>query len=94
MRSTSCYTTGVAREINQRELRNYSGKIMRALDEGAEFTITRNGSPVGELIPLRRRRYIKAEAAIAVFQSAPPVDYDTLRSDLGVISSQDIAPCA
>ena len=48
------YGRGVSREISQRELRNNSGDIMRRLDEGEAFIVTRNGVPVGELVPMRR----------------------------------------
>ncbi len=44
MRRYICVT---ATEIGQRELRNTSGKIMRGLDAGESFTVTRNGTPVG-----------------------------------------------
>jgi prevent-host-death family protein len=37
----------MGREITQRELRNNSGEIMRELDEGETFVVTRNGVPVG-----------------------------------------------
>ena len=47
--------------ISQRELRNQSGDIMRRLDEGESFVVTRNGVPVGELTPLRRQRFVAAE---------------------------------
>lgn len=80
------------REITQRELRNQSGEIMRALDEGDAFVVTRNGVPVGELVPLRRHRFVAAEAAVALFRGAPPVDYGQLRADLDEIAGQDIAP--
>ena len=39
------------REISQRELRNDSGAVLRDLVLGNSFTITRNGHPVGDLIP-------------------------------------------
>ena len=68
----------MAREITQRELRNDSGEIMRRLDEGESFIVTRNGVPVGELTPLRRHRFVAAEAAVALFRTAPPVDYGQL----------------
>ena len=58
--STPCYTRGVAEEITQRELRNDSGEIMRRLDAGVTFIVTRNGVPVGELTPLRRHRFVAA----------------------------------
>jgi prevent-host-death family protein len=72
----------VASEITQRELRNDSGEIMRRLDQGESFVVTRNGVPVGELAPMRRHRFVSAEAAVAMFRSAPSVDYERLREDL------------
>ena len=90
--STWCYSWVMAQEISQRELRNNSGKIMRGLDAGETFTVTRNGTPVGELTPLRRHRYVAAEAAIEFFASAPAIDYDHLRADLDALADQDIAP--
>ena len=83
---------GVAREITQRELRNNSGEIMRQLDQGESFVVTRNGVPVGELSPLRRHRFVRAQAAVAAFRGAPRVELDRLRADLDRAASQDIAP--
>ncbi|MEW6153985.1 MAG: hypothetical protein AB1673_08375 [Actinomycetota bacterium] len=82
----------MSREISQRELRNRSGEIMRELDEGASFVVTRNGVPVGELTPLRRHRFVATEAAVAVFRSAPPVDYERFRADLDAAADQDPLP--
>ena len=82
----------MAREITQRELRNQSGGIMRALDEGETFVVTRNGVPVGELTPLRRRRFVAAEAAAGIFRGAPPVDHRRLRADLDAVASQEPMP--
>ena len=71
MRSAACYVGLVATEITQRELRNNSGEIMRQLDRGQSFVVTRNGVPVGELSPLRRDRFVGAAAAVAAFRGAP-----------------------
>lgn len=79
-------------EITQRELRNDSGEIMRRVDGGESFIVTRRGVPVGELTPLRRHRFVRAETAIALFQAAPPVDLDRFRSDLDRVASQEIEP--
>ncbi len=87
-----CYSGLMSREITQRELRNQSGEIMRALDEGEVFIVTRNGVPVGELTPLRRHRFVAAEAAVAMFRAAPSVDYDRLRADLDAVAVQDAMP--
>jgi antitoxin (DNA-binding transcriptional repressor) of toxin-antitoxin stability system len=87
-----CYGAEMGREINQRELRNDSGAIMRKLGEGETFIVTRNGVPVAELTPLRRHRFVAAEAAVALFQAAPGVDYERFRADLDTIASQDATP--
>lgn len=84
----------MAREITQRELRNQSGEIMRKLDEGETFIVTRNGVPVGELAPLRRHRFVTSEAAVALFQAAPHIDYQQFRADLDAAASQDLTPRA
>ena len=84
----------MSREISQRELRNESGEIMRKLDEGETFIVTRNGVPVGELSPLRRHRFVAAEAAVALFRAAPSVDHERFRRDLDAVASQDPSPRA
>lgn len=86
--------TGMAREITQRELRNDSGEIMRRLDEGESFIVTRNGVPVAELSPLRRHRFVRADTAVALFRHAPSVDFTRLREDLDGVSSQELSPRA
>lgn len=84
----------MAEEITQRELRNDSGEIMRRLDAGETFIVTRNGVPVGELTPLRRHRFVAAEAAVALFRTAPAVDYYQFRTDLDAIVDQGATPRA
>jgi prevent-host-death family protein len=84
----------VARDVTQRELRNESGEIMRALDAGESFTVTRNGVPVGELTPARRHRYVERDAAVAAFRAAAPIDPVAWRGDLDRHASQDPTPRA
>ena len=84
----------MAREITQRELRNESGEIMRRVDEGETFVVTRNGVPVAELAPLRRHRFVRAETAVALFRGAPVIDYKRFRDDLEAVATQDAAPRA
>jgi prevent-host-death family protein len=78
--------------ITQRELRNESGEIMRRLDQGEAFVVTRNGVPVGELIPLRRRRFVSRETVAATFAHAPSIDAARFRDDLDRHVDQDISP--
>ena len=87
-----CYSGTMAREITQRELRNESGKIMREVDQGETFIVTRNGVPVGELAPLHRKRFVSAENAVALFRTAPAVDYERFREDLDAVADQDTTP--
>ncbi len=80
------------RAITQRELRNESGEIMRALDRGESFVVTRNGTAVGELVPVRRRRFVASAAALAAFADAPAIDADAFRADVDAVLDQDPAP--
>ena len=89
-----CYATNVARAITQRELRNESGEIMRALGRGETFVVTRNGVPVGELTPVRRREFVSSAAAVAVFKGAPEIDAERFRADIDDLLDQDATPRA
>ncbi len=62
------------------------------LDGGESYIVMRNGTPVGELMPLRRHRFVSTETAMAMFRGAPPVDYRGLRDDLDAIASQNVSP--
>ena len=80
------------RRITQRELRNDSGRIMRAVDKGQSFTVTRNGVPVAELVPMRPRVFVPADTALAAFRHAPRVSGKRLRRDLDSLVNQDPTP--
>jgi antitoxin (DNA-binding transcriptional repressor) of toxin-antitoxin stability system len=82
----------VPKKITQRQLRNDSGEIMRALDAGETFLLTRNGVSVGELRPLQRRRFVAREAIHEAFATAPPLDAQRFRADLDRILDQDPTP--
>lgn len=77
------------REITQRELRNESGAIMRGVERGESFMITRNGTPIGRLVPLQRRTFVPREQVMAVFATAPVLDADRFRSEMDDLASQD-----
>jgi antitoxin (DNA-binding transcriptional repressor) of toxin-antitoxin stability system len=84
----------MAREITQRQLRNDSGEIMRELDGGERFLVTRNGTPVGELTPLPRRRLVPAAVALAAFAGAAEIDPVRFRADVDRVLDQDATPRA
>jgi prevent-host-death family protein len=69
-------------EITQRDLRNKSKEIMDAMERGQAFTVTRDGHPIGELIPLRRRRrFVPRQEFATMSRTAPAIDIDTFRAD-------------
>jgi antitoxin (DNA-binding transcriptional repressor) of toxin-antitoxin stability system len=82
----------MSRRVTQRELRNDIGRIMRALDQGKAFVVTRNGVPVGELVPLKSRSFVAAETACAAFARAPRIDRRRYRRDVDVVVDQDPTP--
>lgn len=81
-------------QLTQRELRNRSGEIMRALDRGERFVVTRRGVPVADLTPVGRRGPVSADALLAAVATAPKLDPDRLRADLDAIADQDPTPRA
>ncbi len=90
--SHTCYAGVVAREITQRQLRNESGEVMRALDAGESFLVTRNGVAVGELTPVRRRRFVSIDSVLAAFSNAAPIDSARFRADIDRLADQDSTP--
>ena len=82
----------MARAITQRELRNDSGRIMRALDKGRSFIVTRNGVPVGELTPIRQRQFVPVDVVLAAFAGAPRVNFARFRRDIDRLIDQDPTP--
>lgn len=82
----------MSRTITQRELRNSSGDVMRALDRGQSFLVTRNGIPVGELTPVRPRRFVSAEEAVTAFGGAARIDSARFREDVDGLLDQDPTP--
>ena len=62
--------------IPQRQLRNDSGEIMRRVEAGESFVITRNGKPVADLVP--HARAPKRRKTLREFQedmrTLPPID--------------------
>jgi len=84
----------MARKLTQRELRNGSGEVMRALDRGESFVVTRNGVPVGELLPIRARQFVAADTVVAAFAGAPAIELERFRADIDATLDQDPTPRA
>lgn len=75
-------------EIAQRQLRNDNADIMRRVEAGESFTITRNGRPVAELrpVPAGRQRLVSRAALQRLSARLEPIDADGFRRDLDAVA--------
>ena len=74
----------MSRSITQRELRNDSARILKAAEQGEEFTVTRNGTPIARLVPLGEpdRRFVTKEQMDRALEGMPQIDYQQMRADI------------
>lgn len=80
----------MTREVNQRELRNDSGKILQAAERGESFVITRNGTPVARLLPFERENvFVAREELKRTSANLPRIDFQRLRDDFDDAIDQD-----
>jgi prevent-host-death family protein len=80
----------MTREISQRELRNDSGAILRAVESGEDFIVTRNGTALAELRPLRRRRFVSKTELLAAARQLAPIDAAAFRADIDEVVDQSL----
>ncbi|RZQ61377.1 type II toxin-antitoxin system Phd/YefM family antitoxin [Amycolatopsis suaedae] len=74
----------MAETIGQRELRNDNAEIMRRVERGESFTVTRNGKPIADVVPHqadRRRTRLTIRQLQAAFRQLPPVDTELWRKE-------------
>lgn len=65
--------------ISQRELRNDNADIMRRVEQGETFVVTRNGTPVADLVPHRshkRQRFVPVQDVAAGLEHIGDWDVD------------------
>jgi prevent-host-death family protein len=67
--------------ITQREFRNHSAAVMDSVEAGETYHITRNGTEVAELRPLRRRRRLSAEELVTRHRRLPRIDAAQMRQE-------------
>src|SRR5579872_3195041 len=80
------------REITSDELHERGNEIMERLDAGEVLIITRDGIPIAELRPLRRRYFVPKEVAFDAFRGAPRIDVAKMRTELDVAVDQKPIP--
>lgn len=72
------YARSVPETIGQRQLRNDNAEIMRRVEAGESFVVTRNGKPIADLVPHgppTRRRKTLGEMQ-EDFRSLPKIDVE------------------
>jgi prevent-host-death family protein len=81
-----CYALAMKiRTITQRELRNESGAVLREVEGGRTIIVSRNGTPVGELRPIKRRRFVARATIADAARSAARIDAEQFRADLDAV---------
>lgn len=78
------------RIITQRELRNDSGSVLRAVQAGQTIIITRNGTPVAELRPIAPRNFVPRAVIAATAGRAPRIDAERFRTDVDAVINQSV----
>jgi prevent-host-death family protein len=73
------------RTITQRELRNDSGAVLREVEAGRTIIVSRNGTPVGELRPIKRRMFVPRATIADASISAARIDAGQFRADLDAV---------
>ncbi len=71
--------------ITQRQLRNDSAKVLRAVQEGQSMTVTRNGTPVAELRPVAARQFVSRTVLEEAARNAPRIDARRFRADIDAV---------
>jgi prevent-host-death family protein len=71
-------------KVSQRELRNDNAELMRRVEAGESFTVTRRGVPLADLIPHReqerRALFIPAGVLVDALTGLPAWDVDEFGS--------------
>lgn len=70
--------------VSVRDLRNNGGEVLDRVVRGEAIVVTRDGAPVAELAPLRRKSSPPAEL-VARRRALPPVDPAALRRDIDAV---------
>jgi prevent-host-death family protein len=78
------------RIINQRELRNQSAAVLREVEAGRTLIVSRNGTPVAELRPIRPHRFVPRATLAEAAARAPRVEAARFRADLDSVIDQRI----
>jgi prevent-host-death family protein len=75
--------------VTVRELRNQGGDVINRVVAGESLIVTRAGTPVAELRPLRRPP-LERSVLLARWRRLPHLDADKLREDIDAVIDQSL----
>jgi len=73
------------RTITQRDLRNDAAAVLREVESGRTLIVTRNGTPVAELRPVRPDAFVPRAMLSEAANRAPRIDARCFRADLDAV---------
>lgn len=80
----------MTRTITRRELRNQSGAVLDAVESGETVVVTRNGTPIAVIQPVKRKSiFANTDELRRVFALSPSPDYAQLRADIDEFFGDD-----
>jgi prevent-host-death family protein len=71
-------------QVSVRDLRNHGGDVLDRVEAGERLTVTRNGKPVAELVPIARRGLTRDEI-LRRARTLPAIDPAELRADIDAL---------
>lgn len=75
--------------VSIRDLRNHGGEVIERVLRGESVTISKSGTPVAELVPIRARP-LPAHVVIDRWKRLPAVDPEGLRADLDALLDPNV----
>ncbi len=72
-----------------RDLRHHGGEVLQRVAVGESMIVTRDGDPVAELRPLRRRP-LKSAELLRRWRALPALDPQRLRDDIDAVLDPEL----
>ena len=77
------------KEVTIRELRNQGGSVVNRVAGGERLIVTRSGTPVAELRPIRSNG-LSASTLLTRWRRLPAMDYRKLRDDVDSVIEAEV----
>jgi len=75
-------------DVSIRDLRNHGGEVVTRVQAGETLTVTRDGQPVAQIVPLDRAP-LNREILLARWRLLPAIDETRFRADVDSVIDQE-----